>query len=50
MSLFLRSGFSRVPVVGEGLDDVFGIVYLKDVARRLHERPGRSRPGDGRAR
>jgi CBS domain containing-hemolysin-like protein len=37
MSLFLRSGFSRVPVVGEGLDDVRGIVYLKDVARRLHE-------------
>jgi CBS domain containing-hemolysin-like protein len=37
MSLFLRSGFSRVPVVGEGLDDVRGILYLKDVARRLHE-------------
>ena len=39
MSLFLRSGFSRVPVVGDGLDDVRGIIYLKDVARRLHERP-----------
>jgi CBS domain containing-hemolysin-like protein len=39
MSLFLRSGFSRVPVVGEGLDDVRGMIYLKDVARRLHERP-----------
>jgi CBS domain containing-hemolysin-like protein len=37
MSLFLRSGFSRVPVVGEGLDDVLGMLYLKDVARRLHE-------------
>ncbi len=37
MSLFLRSGFSRVPVVGEGLDDVRGVLYLKDVARRLHE-------------
>ncbi|MCL2802818.1 MAG: hemolysin family protein [Micrococcales bacterium] len=33
MSLFLRSGHSRVPVVGpEGLDDVRGLVYLKDVA------------------
>jgi CBS domain containing-hemolysin-like protein len=41
MSLFLRSGFSRVPVVGEGLDDVRGILYLKDVARRLHEDPVR---------
>ncbi len=39
MTLFLRSGFSRVPVVGEGLDDVRGILYLKDVARRLHEDP-----------
>ncbi len=41
MSLFLRSGFSRVPVVGEGLDDVRGVLYLKDVARRLHEDPDR---------
>lgn len=39
MSLFLRSGFSRVPVVGDGLDDVLGVVYLKDVARWLHEEP-----------
>jgi CBS domain containing-hemolysin-like protein len=34
LSLGLRSGFSRIPVVGEGLDDVVGLVYLKDVARR----------------
>jgi CBS domain containing-hemolysin-like protein len=39
MSLFLRSGFSRVPVVGDGVDDVLGIVHVKDVARRLHEQP-----------
>ncbi|MFI7587137.1 hemolysin family protein [Spongisporangium articulatum] len=39
MSLFLRSGFSRVPVAGEGNDDIVGILYLKDVARRLHEHP-----------
>ncbi|MFN8076123.1 MAG: hemolysin family protein [Kineosporiaceae bacterium] len=39
MSLFLRSGFSRVPVVGDGVDDVLGMLYLKDVARRVHERP-----------
>jgi CBS domain containing-hemolysin-like protein len=43
MSLFLRSGFSRVPVIGEGLDDVLGVVYVKDVARRLHERPAAAR-------
>jgi CBS domain containing-hemolysin-like protein len=38
MSLFLRSGFSRVPVVGEDLDDIVGFVYLKDVARRVFDR------------
>ncbi len=37
MSLALRSGFSRIPVVGESVDDVVGIVYLKDVARRIYE-------------
>ncbi|HMG31622.1 MAG TPA: hemolysin family protein [Jiangellaceae bacterium] len=37
-SLALRSGFSRIPVVGSGgLDDVVGIAYLKDVARRLYD-------------
>ncbi|WP_084469753.1 hemolysin family protein [Jiangella gansuensis] len=37
-SLALRSGFSRIPAVGPGgLDDVVGIVYLKDVARRLYD-------------
>ncbi|HET7303395.1 MAG TPA: hemolysin family protein [Segeticoccus sp.] len=35
-SLFLRSGFSRIPVVGEGPDDVLGILYFKDVARRVN--------------
>ena len=29
----LRSGFSRIPVVGEDLDDVQGVAYLKDLAR-----------------
>lgn len=39
MTVFLRSGFSRIPVVGKDLDDVRGIVFLKDVARRLHTQP-----------
>ncbi|MGO4256806.1 hemolysin family protein [Marmoricola sp. RAF53] len=38
MSLFLRSGFSRVPVVGEDLDDIVGFAYLKDVSRRVFDR------------
>jgi CBS domain containing-hemolysin-like protein len=38
MSLFLRSGFSRVPVIGEDLDDIVGFAYLKDVSRRVFDR------------
>jgi CBS domain containing-hemolysin-like protein len=34
MILAMRSGFSRIPVVGENVDDVLGIVYLKDLVRR----------------
>jgi CBS domain containing-hemolysin-like protein len=36
MSLFLRSGFSRIPVLGDGPDDVLGLLYFKDVARRVN--------------
>jgi CBS domain containing-hemolysin-like protein len=34
IALALRSGFSRIPVIGENIDDVVGVVYLKDLARR----------------
>ena len=34
LSLALRSGFSRIPVVGTGLDNIIGIVYVKDLAKR----------------
>ncbi|MCW2919089.1 MAG: hypothetical protein JWN52_7157 [Actinomycetia bacterium] len=37
LALSLRSGFSRIPVVGENEDDVIGIAYLKDIVRRSHE-------------
>ncbi|MFL6239184.1 MAG: hemolysin family protein [Actinomycetes bacterium] len=37
LSLALRSGFSRIPVVGENEDDVVGVVYLKDLTRRAYE-------------
>jgi CBS domain containing-hemolysin-like protein len=40
LSLALRSGFSRIPVVGENEDDVVGIVYLKDIAAWSHEHLG----------
>ena len=34
MALALRSGFSRIPVVGENVDDIVGVAYLKDLVRR----------------
>ena len=37
MSLSLRSGYSRIPVVGEDIDDVIGVIYIKDIARRAFE-------------
>ncbi len=37
LSLALRSGFSRIPVTGENVDDVVGVVYLKDLVRRTFE-------------
>ena len=34
LSLALRSGFSRVPVVGDSIDQIIGIAYVKDLAKR----------------
>ncbi|MCW2796284.1 hemolysin family protein [Nocardioides sp.] len=39
MSLFLRSGYSRIPVIGENLDNIVGFAYLKDIVRRDFEAP-----------
>lgn len=39
LSLHLRSGFSRVPVEGESIDDIVGMLYLKDVVRRVNADP-----------
>ena len=39
-SLALRSGFSRIPVVGENTDDVVGIAYLKDIVMWAHDHQG----------
>ncbi len=43
LSLALRSGFSRIPVVGDGIDDVLGVIYLKDVAKRIYDFPDSER-------
>ena len=39
VSLALRSGFSRIPVIRDGLDDVVGILYLKDIIKRTYDAP-----------
>ena len=39
MAIFLSSGYSRLPVTGKSTDDILGILYLKDVAKVLHESP-----------
>lgn len=38
LALALRSGFSRIPVIGDNMDDVLGVVYLKDLVRRTQFR------------
>ena len=39
MGLFLSKGVSRMPVIGEDVDEVLGILYLRDVARMTYEKP-----------
>lgn len=39
LSVFVKSGYSRLPVVGEDVDDVVGVLYLKDLARLVHQDP-----------
>lgn len=35
-SLCVRSGHSRIPVIGETVDDILGIIYLKDLVQRTY--------------
>ena len=57
-SLAVRSGHSRIPVIGENVDDVVGVVYLKDLVaadllleqrRPRHQGVGGDAPGGVRA-
>ncbi|MRG61568.1 DUF21 domain-containing protein [Agromyces sp. CFH 90414] len=38
MAVFLKAGYSRIPVVERDADDVIGILYLRDLARLAFER------------
>jgi len=46
MALFLRSGYSRIPVIGENTDQIRGILYLKDVAAAMHRSESGLQPHD----
>jgi CBS domain containing-hemolysin-like protein len=39
MALFLRAGYSRIPVVEREADDIAGVLYLRDLAKIGFERP-----------
>lgn len=39
LKMFSRSGFSRVPIIGESVDDLVGIAYLKDAVRAVAFNP-----------
>jgi CBS domain containing-hemolysin-like protein len=41
MKLFLRTGYSRLPITGKSIDDIVGVLYLKDASRITFEAPGR---------
>ncbi|WKD58896.1 hemolysin family protein [Corynebacterium caspium] len=35
-SLCVRSGYSRIPVIGDTMDEIVGVVYLKDLVYRTY--------------
>ena len=39
MSIFLKTGYSRMPVIGDDNDDVVGLLYFKDVVQRVTASP-----------
>ncbi|MCS4484194.1 hemolysin family protein [Gleimia sp. 6138-11-ORH1] len=39
LDLFVTSGYSRIPVIEDDIDDIVGIIYFKDVVSRLRRRP-----------
>ncbi|WP_430646592.1 hemolysin family protein [Agromyces sp. GXS1127] len=39
MALFLKEGYSRIPVIDREVDDIVGVLYLRDLARLGFERP-----------
>src|SRR5205807_2157089 len=40
LEVAITSGFSRIPVYGQGIDDIIGTVFVKDLARAEREGQG----------
>jgi len=47
LTLMLKHGYSRMPVYDKSIDNIVGIVYAKDVMRRLHNGRTRKEPTAG---
>ncbi|MGK2959301.1 MAG: hemolysin family protein [Acidimicrobiales bacterium] len=49
MEMVINNGYSRVPVCGDGIDDVVGMVYAKDLLRATRDgrRDGETNGNDG---
>lgn len=52
LSAFVSSGHSRLPVTGDGPDDIRGVLFLKDIAKTVLENPAKllSETAEGNAR
>jgi CBS domain containing-hemolysin-like protein len=48
LALALRSGYSRIPVIGENVDDTVGVVYLKDLVRWTVDQGDNNQRGSSR--
>lgn len=45
LALSLRTGYTRLPVIGDSVDDIVGVVNLKDLMRAWMERSDNGRDG-----
>ncbi|MGH3469221.1 MAG: hemolysin family protein, partial [Thermocrispum sp.] len=48
LSLSLRTGYSRIPVIGENIDDIVGVVNIKDLVRAAMVENGPARHAESR--
>jgi CBS domain containing-hemolysin-like protein len=46
LALSLRTGYTRVPVIGESVDDIVGVVNVKDLVKAVLEEGGAARTVD----